>query len=87
MRTAFDLRVVELPPGGERAYDGAEWHDALVVVERGEIELDCRGGSRPRFAGGAVLWLGGLPVRALQNPGPTPAVLVAVARSAPRSAG
>jgi hypothetical protein len=87
----FDIRVVSIPPGGERAYDGDEWNDALVVVGRGEVELDCRGGSRPRFAGGAVLWLGGLPVRALRNPGPVPAVLVAVsrpgARAAPRSAG
>jgi hypothetical protein len=87
MRAAFDVRVVEVPPGGERGYDEAEWRDALVVVDRGEIELDCRGGSRPRFAGGAVLWLGGLPVRALRNPGPVPTVLVAVARSAPRSGG
>lgn len=87
MRTAFDVRVVEVPPGGERAYDQAEWADALVVVDRGEIELDCRGGSRPRFAGGAVLWLGGLPVRALRNPGPAPAVLVAVSRAAPGSGG
>ena len=86
MGTAFDVRVVEVPPGGARAYEEAEWADALVVVERGEIELDCRGGSRPRFAGGAVLWLGGLPVRALRNPGPVPAVLVAVSRAAPRSA-
>jgi hypothetical protein len=80
MPVAFDVRVVEVRPGAERAYVEAEWHDALVVVECGEIELDCRGGSRPRFAGGAVLWLGGLPVRTLRNPGPVPAVLVAVSR-------
>jgi hypothetical protein len=80
MDAAFDVRVVEVAPGAERAYDGAEWSDALVVVDRGEIELDCLGGSRPRFAGGAVLWLGGLPVRALRNPGAVPAVLVAVWR-------
>jgi hypothetical protein len=86
MRTAFDVRVVEVPPGGSRAYDEAEWAGALVVVERGEIELDCQGGSRPRFAGGAVLWLGGLPGRAVRNPGPVPAVLVAVSRAAARSA-
>ena len=80
MPAAFDVRVVEVPPGGERAYDEAEWDDALVVVDRGEIELDCAGGSRPRFACGAVLWLGGLPVRALRNPGPAPARLIAVSR-------
>jgi hypothetical protein len=85
-RAAFDVRVVELPPGGERPYDGAEWAGALVLVDRGELELDCPDGRRPRFAGGAVLWLGGLPVRALRNPGAVPAVLVAVSRAAPRSA-
>jgi hypothetical protein len=83
----FDVRVVEVPPGAERGYDETEWRDALVVVDRGEIVLECRGGDRPRFAGGAVLWLGGLPIRALRNPGPVPAVLVAVSRGVPRSAG
>jgi hypothetical protein len=82
---AFDVRVVELPPGGERPYDGAEWAGALVIVHRGELELDCHDGDRPRFTGGAVLWLGGLPVRALRNPGPGPAVLVAVSRRQPRA--
>ena len=74
------FRVVEIPPGGERPYDGAEWAGALVVVDRGEIELDCDG-DRPRFAGGAVLWLAGLPVRGLRNPGAVPAVLVAFYRA------
>jgi hypothetical protein len=82
MPAAFVVRVVEVAPGAERGYDETEWRDALVVVDRGEIELDCRGGSRPRFAGGAVLWLGGLPVRALRNPGAAPAVLIAVYRRA-----
>jgi hypothetical protein len=86
-RAAFDVRVVELPPGAERRYVGAEWAGALVVVDRGELELDCPDGRRPRFAGGAVLWLGGLPVRALRNPGAVPAVIVAVSRAGRRSAG
>ena len=76
----FDVRVVELPPGGRRAYDVAEWAGALVIVDRGEVELACRDGRRTRFAGGAVLWLSGLPVRELRNPGAAPAVLVAVSR-------
>ena len=80
MAAAFDVRVVELPPGGERASRAAEWRGALVVVDRGEIELDCACGSRRRFARGAVLSLGGLPLRGLRNPGPEPAVLVAVRR-------
>ena len=77
----LDYRVVELPPGGERPYDAAEWTGALVIVVRGEVELECVDGDRPRFAGGAVLWLAGLPVRELRNPGSEPAVLVAVRRA------
>jgi hypothetical protein len=77
----LDFRVLELAPGGDRPYDAAEWAGALVIVHRGEIELACSDGCRPRFAGGAVLWLAGLPVRELHNPGSVPAVLIAVFRA------
>lgn len=77
---AFDLRVVVLAPGGERAYEEAEWRDALVVLERGEIDLESLAGSRHHVRSGAVLWLSGLPLRALHNYGPAPALLVAVSR-------
>jgi hypothetical protein len=77
---AFDIRVVVLAPGGERAYEEAEWRDALVVLERGDIDLESLGGSRHHFRSGAVLWLSGLPLRALHNYGPAPALLVAVSR-------
>jgi hypothetical protein len=80
MTGAFDVRVVEVAPGGERASHESEWRGALVLVDRGEIELDCVGGSRRRFSRGALLALGGLPLRALRNPGVEPAVLVAVRR-------
>ena len=76
----FDVTPVALPPGGARAYDAAEWHDALVLVARGEVELEFAGGARLRLARGATLWLARLPLRALHNPGAEPALLVAVAR-------
>jgi hypothetical protein len=76
----FERRLVVVPPGSERAFDEAEWRDALVVVECGEIELECLGGTRCRFGRGDVLWLIGLPVRALHNPARTPAVVVATSR-------
>ena len=78
---AFELRVIAVPPGGRRAFDEAEWRDSIVVVERGEIELECLGGSRGRFGRGDVLWLTGLPICALDNRGGEPAVLVAVSRA------
>ena len=71
----FERRIVSVPPGGSRAYDEADWRDALVVVVRGEIEL---GGKR--FGCGSVLSLAGLGVRALHNRGAEPAELIAVRR-------
>jgi hypothetical protein len=76
----FERRVITVEPGGERPYDPAEWWDALVVVEQGEIELECRAGHLARFKHGDTLWLTGLPLRTLRNHGSVPAVLVAVSR-------
>jgi hypothetical protein len=78
----FDVRRIVVAPRRRRAFDEAEWRDALVVVERGEIELECVGGSRHRFGSGDVLWLCGLPLRALLNRGRETALLVAVSRRA-----
>ena len=75
------LRVIVLPPGLSRPYDEREWDDALVVVEEGEIELDCADGSNTPFGAGAVLFLAGLPVVALTNRGDEPAVLSAASRA------
>jgi hypothetical protein len=77
---AFELRAISVAPGAERVYDEAEWRDALVVVERGEIELECAAGGRMRVRHGAVLWLVGLPLRALHNRGAEPALVIAVSR-------
>jgi quercetin dioxygenase-like cupin family protein len=79
----FRLRALTLAPGGTRPYRAEDWADALVVVERGEIELCCRAGGRRRFAAGAVMWLQGMELEALHNPGAEPAVLAAVSRRLP----
>ena len=78
---AFRRTVTVLAAGGACAYDDEEWRDALVVVKRGEIELECLGGTRRTFRQGDILWLCGLPLRALHNRGTEPAVLVAVSRA------
>lgn len=59
------VREVLILPGAPRAYVGAEWEGALVVVQRGVLAAECRAGGRRRFATGETLWLGGLPLRAL----------------------
>ena len=79
---AFDRRAVTVPAGGTHPFDAAEWRDALVVVAQGAIELEALSGVRLRLDRGAVLWLAGLPLRALHNRGAEPAVLAAVARRA-----
>ena len=77
---AFRRRLVVVVPGGERAYIATEWRDALVVVERGELELESLGGTRVRFGAGSVLWLAELPLRTLRCTSAEPAVLAAVWR-------
>jgi quercetin dioxygenase-like cupin family protein len=79
----FERRAVVIAPGCARAYHEAEWRDAIVIVESGQIELELVGPGRPCFERGDVLWLDGLPLRALHNRGSEPAVLVAVARRRP----
>ena len=79
---AFTRRELVLAPGDRRAYDPAEWHDALVVVKRGELDIECQAGGRMRFVPGDMLWFSGLPLRALTNDGLEPVVLVAVSRRA-----
>jgi hypothetical protein len=77
---SFELRVVAIAPGQERTYDEAEWRGALVVVEHGQVDLECLAGGRLCCHCGDVLWLAGLPLRALRNRGPEPALLSAVSR-------
>ena len=72
------MRVVA--PGDDRAYDESEWRDTLVVVRSGEIELRGVSGACCSFGRGDLLYLQGIPLRALHNPGDEPAVLVAVSR-------
>jgi hypothetical protein len=76
----FEVRAVPVEVGCEHAYDEAEWRDAIVVVARGEIELECLSGDCVRFDCGSVLWFVGLPLRAVRACGAEPALLVAVSR-------
>jgi hypothetical protein len=76
----FEFRAIAVELGVERIYNEAEWRDALVVVTRGEIELESVGGDSWRFGRGSVLCLVGLELRTLRNRGAEPALLVAVSR-------
>src|SRR5687768_1303673 len=75
-----DLRVVTIEPGAAKPYDELEWRDGLVIVERGEIVLECLRGGSTTFGAGDVLWLVDMPLRAIHNHGVAPAVVVAISR-------
>lgn len=83
---SFELRLIVMASGREHAFVEDEWRDALVVVERGEIELECVRGASRRFRSGDVLWLSGLHLRRLRQRGRDPVVLVAISRRRPRAA-
>jgi hypothetical protein len=78
---SFCVKAVTIAPGAERPYDPAEWCDAIVSVERGEVELECASGARRRFGSGSLIWLCDMPLRALHSTGAEPVLLVAVSRS------
>ena len=79
-RTAFVRRTVVLEPGESWQSDGTEWHDALVLLVQGTVDLECAAGGRRRFPAGAALWLAGIDLRAVHNAGVDVAVLLAISR-------
>jgi predicted enzyme related to lactoylglutathione lyase len=76
----FRVRAVTIAPEDVRPYDPEEWHDAIVSVEEGELELECVSGSCRRFPSGSTLWLCDLPLRVLRCAGRERVLLVAVSR-------
>jgi quercetin dioxygenase-like cupin family protein len=77
----FDIRTVALEPGGSLVYHEDEWRDALVTVERGEVELEMACGRSTVFQQGDLLWLQGLPLARIHNRGDERTVLVAASRN------
>ena len=77
----FRRRVVDVAPGEELDLAADRWRDALVVLESGEVELECAAGGRSRFAAGAVLCLLP-PACVLRNTNSEPARLITVSRRA-----
>jgi len=80
MEGSFELKVVTLDPGCDRPYRDADWRDSLVVIEQGELEVEGVHGTCRRFRCGDVLWLIGLGLRTLRNPGSEPTRLASISR-------
>jgi quercetin dioxygenase-like cupin family protein len=74
------VRLMSIAAQGEVAYEPSDWIGALVVVETGEIELECHSGACARFGEGSVLFFEGLPLRTIRNAGREPALLSTVSR-------
>jgi hypothetical protein len=82
---AFRRRTVMIPAQATVPFVEEDWQNALVLIERGAVDLCCVRGGRRRFAEGAVLFFDGLGLTALHNPGVEEVVLVALSRRiAPR---
>jgi hypothetical protein len=76
----FAARTVVLNPGSSLPFAAADWNDALIVIESGELEVETTSGLRRRFGAGEILWFAGLNLRVLRSHGAEPAVLKAVSR-------
>lgn len=83
----FRLRTLTVLSRGAVNYRPSNWTGALVIVERGELEVECRGGARARFGEGAILAFSGLAVRRLRNPGSGPLVLSTLSHLRPADCG
>jgi hypothetical protein len=77
----FARRVLRVAPGLELDFEAGDMPDAIVVVEQGELELECRSGTCRRFGRDAMIPVGRLPIAHLRSVGPGPLVLVAVSRA------
>ena len=76
----FLVRDIRISPGAERQYQDPDWQGALVLVLVGSVELETVGGARSSFSAGSLLFLVGLRLRRLRNPGSVPTVLRAIMR-------
>lgn len=72
--------TLTLGPGTAIDYREVGWPGSLVIVEQGDLEIECTSGTRARFAAGAVLTFEGLDLRHLHNAGPCRLVLRALSR-------
>jgi len=72
--------TLTIQPAESLYYHEADWAGAVVVVISGRLRLECRSGEGASFDEGAVLFLTGLPLRYLTNPGLDPLVLRTIRR-------
>jgi hypothetical protein len=77
----FSRRVFRVAPGLALDLEWFRLHDAIVVVEQGGLEIECRAGTCRSFGRGSMIPIARLLVARLRSVGPSPLVLVAVSRA------
>ena len=77
---AFRRRTVTIAAQETMPYVAEHWRGAIVTIQRGSVDLCCVRGGRRRFGEGAILFMDGLALESLRNPGVDDVVLVAVSR-------
>jgi hypothetical protein len=77
----FSRRVLHAAPGVELSLEADGLPDAIVVVEEGELELECKAGARRRFGPGSMIPIARLSIAHLRSVGHGPLRLVAVSRA------
>jgi hypothetical protein len=80
----FSRRVLRVAPGLELDLEASRVPDAIVVVEQGELELECRAGTCRRFGRGSMIPIARLPITHVRSVGLGPLVLFAVSRASLR---
>ena len=82
----FTRRVVRLAAGHDLGLELCGLPDAIVIVEDGELEIECRAGGRRRFGPGSMLPISRVPVVHARNVGAAPLTLLFVSRAPLRTA-
>ena len=77
----FCRRVLRVPPGLELEVEACGARDAILVVEDGLAELECRSGIRRHFTRGSMLPLARVPLVRVRSVGTSTLVLIAVSRA------
>lgn len=77
---SYAREVEVLEDGACVPFDETRWRDRLVVVRRGRVLLRGRCGAQVTCGTGDVLWLAGLRLLTLTNPGPGRTELVSLTR-------
>jgi hypothetical protein len=80
--SGFSRRVFRVATGLEVDLGARGVLDAIVLVEEGEIELECRAGMRRRFGRGSIIPITRPPVAHARSVGSRPLLLLSVSRAA-----